>query len=142
LTWNWTCRLNQQKSFHLFQTLWRCNLIYSKLSPFHVISLIHLWYILDIFQILRHSFLEFFKLEKITTMQVLGLVEDECWTFFMFSFMESKLKKCFNNHFHIIVGMYFQTLYNLNIFPYDATFRDWKEQKPKQILEQILMAMV
>ncbi len=82
--------------------------------PFHVIPLIHLWYILDVFQILKHSFLEFFKLDKITTMQMLVLVEDECWTISMFSFMKSKLKECFNDHFHIIVGMYFQTLYNLD----------------------------
>lgn len=76
--------------------------------PFHVIPLIHLWYILDIFQILRHSFPKFFKLGKITTMQMLVLVEDECWTFSMFSFMKWKLKECFNDHFHIIVGMYFK----------------------------------
>jgi len=62
-------------------------------SIFHVIPLIHLWYILDIFQILRHSFPEFFKLEKITTMQVLGLVEDECWTFFMFFFHGIKIEE-------------------------------------------------
>jgi hypothetical protein len=41
-------------------------------------------------------------------MQMLALVEDECWTFSMFSFMKWKLKECFNDHFHIIVGMYFK----------------------------------
>jgi hypothetical protein len=48
------------------------------------------------------------------------------------------MKKCF----HIIVGMNSQTLYNLTIFPSDTPFKNWKEQKPKQILEQTLMAVV
>jgi hypothetical protein len=66
-------------------------------------------------------------------MQVLGFVEDE-QVFSTLSFMKLGLKNCLNEHLHIIVGMYSQTSYILNTFPYDKCFDHWKEQKLKQSL--------
>jgi hypothetical protein len=45
--------------------------------PFHGNPLTRLWRTLEASYILRHSFLEFFKLVEIAIMQMLGLVEDE-----------------------------------------------------------------
>jgi hypothetical protein len=66
-------------------------------------------------------------------MQVLGFVEDE-QIFSTLSFMNSKLRNSLNEHLHIIVGMYSQSFYILNTFPYDKCFDHWKEQKPKRSL--------
>jgi hypothetical protein len=64
-------------------------------------------------------------------MQVLGSVEDE-QTFYTLSFMKTKLKNRLNEHLHTIVGMYSQTFFTLNTFPYDMCFDDWKKEKPRQ----------
>jgi len=66
---------------------------------------------------------EIFKLAKIAIVQLLGLVEDE-HTFSTLSFMKSKLKNHFNEHLHTVVGMYSQTFFTLNTFPYDTCFDD------------------
>jgi hypothetical protein len=58
--------------------------------------------------------------------QVMGSVEDE-QTFSTLSLMKSKLKNRLNEHLHMIVGMYSQTFFTLNTFPYDTFFNDWKE---------------
>ncbi len=73
---------------------------------------------------------------EIVVVQMLGLMEDD-WTFFTFSFMKSKLRNRFNEHLNIVVGMYSQTFCNLNTFPYDTCFEDWKEKKPRQTLDYI-----
>ncbi len=70
----------------------------------------------------------------IIVIQMLGLLEDE-QTFFTFFFMKSKLRNRRNEHLNIVVGMYFQTFYSLNSFPYNACFEDWKEQKPMWTLD-------
>jgi hypothetical protein len=79
-------------------------------------------------------FSQVFKLVEIIVIQVLGLLEDEQTISTLF-FMKSKLRNHHNEHFNIVVGMYFQTFYSLNIFPYNACFEDWKEQKPMQTLD-------
>jgi hypothetical protein len=83
-------------------------------APFHVNPLIRLWHILDVSHILWHSFLEFFKLAKITVIQVLGLVEDEC-TFSILSFLNSELRNYFNEHLSIVVRMYLVGAYFIHI---------------------------
>jgi len=65
---------------------------------------------------------------------MLGLVEDD-QTFSTFSFMKSKLRNHLNEHLNIVVGMYFQTCYSLNTFPYDTCFEDQKEKKPRRTLD-------
>jgi hypothetical protein len=69
-------------------------------------------------------------LAKIATIQVLGSMEDE-GTFSHTVFHKIQIEE----HLNTIVRMYFQTFYNLNIFPYDACFEDWKEQEPRQTLD-------
>jgi hypothetical protein len=71
---------------------------------------------------------------KIVVIQMLGLVEDER-TFSTISFMKSKLRNRLNEHLNIAVGMYFQTFFGLNTFPYDTCFEDWKESKLRQALD-------
>jgi hypothetical protein len=111
-------------------------------APFHVNPLIRLWHTLEASRILQQSFLEFFKLVEIVVVQVLGSMEDER-TFSTLSFMKSKLKNHFNEHLHTIVGIYSQTFYTLNTFLYDkADFDDWKEQKPRQGLNYVIIQMV
>jgi len=83
----------------------KSNVVAAMEAPFHINPLTQLWWTLEVFCILRHSFLKTFKLVKIATIQVLWLVEDE-HTFSTFSFMKLKLKSCLNEHLHIVVGMY------------------------------------
>jgi hypothetical protein len=85
------------------------NVVATMEAPFHVNPLTQLWQILEGFHILRHSFLEFFKLAKIAIMQMLGLVEDER-TFSTLYFMRSKLRNHLNEHLNSVVVMYSQTL--------------------------------
>jgi hypothetical protein len=110
-------------------------------APFHINPLTWLWRTLEASHILRHSFPKKFKLAKIVIMQVLGSMEDE-HTFSTLSFMKSKLRNHFNEHLPIVVGMYSQTFFTLNTFPYDTCFDDWKEQKPRQGLNYVIIQMV
>jgi len=54
-------------------------------------------------------------------MQMLESMEDER-SFSTLSFMKSKLENYVNNHLYTVVGMYSQTLYILDTFPYDTCF--------------------
>jgi hypothetical protein len=108
----------------------KCNVVATMEVPFHINLLTWLWRTLEASRISRHSFPKFFKLAKIAIVQLLGLVEDE-HTFSTLSFMKSKLRNHFNEHLHTVVGMYSQTFFTLNTFPYDTCFDDWKEQKPR-----------
>jgi len=85
------------------------NVVATMEALFHANPLTQLWWILEASWILRHSFLEFFKLAKIAVVQMLGLVENK-QTFFILSFMKCKLGNHFNEHLNDVVGMYFQTL--------------------------------
>jgi hypothetical protein len=83
----------------------KSNVVAAMEVPFHGNPLTQLWWTLEVSWILRHSFLKFLKLVEIAIVQVLKLVEDER-TFSTVSFMKSKLRNRFNEHLHIIVGMY------------------------------------
>jgi hypothetical protein len=131
-----TIVLDMQSS--LFKITIQFNVATTMEAPFHVNPLTWLWWTLEASCILRHFFLEFFKLVEIAIVQMLGLMEDD-QTFSTFSFMKSKLRNRFNEHLNIVVGMYFQTFYSLNTFPYDTCFEDWKEKKPRQTLDYILI---
>jgi hypothetical protein len=61
---------------------------------------------------------EFFKLVKIVTIKMLGSEEDQ-HTFSTISFMKPKL-----HNLHVVVGMYSQTFFTFNNFPYDGIFDD------------------
>jgi hypothetical protein len=113
----------------------KSNVVATMEVPFYVNPLTQLWrtlkasHILRVFKIL--GFFGIFQLIEIAMTQVLGLVEDE-QTFSTLYFMKSKLKNRPNEHLHTIVGMYSQTFFTLNTFPYDMCFDDWKEEKPRQ----------
>jgi hypothetical protein len=109
---------------NVFKMIMKSNVVIAMEASFHVNPLTWLGCILEACCILWHSFVEFFKLVEITTMQVLGSVEDE--NLFHPFFHKIKIEKHFNKHLHIIVGMYSQTFYTLNTFPYDTCFDDWK----------------
>jgi hypothetical protein len=65
---------------------------------------------------LNHKLLEYMKLAKITTIQVLGFVEDK-HTFNTLSFMKNWLWNWFNTHLDLYSWQYF-TFHN---FPYNQT---------------------
>ncbi len=127
-----TSALDMQSS--LFKIIMQFNVAIAMEAPFHVNPLTQLWRTLEASRILWHSFPEFFKLAKIAIVQMLGLVEDDR-TFSTFSFMKSKLRNHLNEHLNIVVGMYSQTCYSLNTFPYDTCFEDRKEKKPRWTLD-------
>jgi len=64
---------------------------------------------------------------------VVGVLDMQFNIFYPF-LMKSRLRNCLNEHLHIVVGMYSQTFYTLNTFPYDAYFDNWKDQKPMRAL--------
>jgi hypothetical protein len=114
----WSLMLLQQWRFHFMSILWRSFGEHYRLPTS-----------LGFSKFLEFS--EFFKLVEIATMQVLGSMEDK-QTFSTLSFMKSKLRNHLNEHLHAIVGMYFQTFFTSNTFPYDVCFDDWKKEKPRQ----------
>jgi hypothetical protein len=71
---------------------------------------------------------EFVKLAEIAAVQVLGSVEDER-TFSTLTFMKTKLQNRLDGHLPVVVGMYSQSHFNLDNFPYDAAFDDWNAVK-------------
>jgi len=98
-----TSALDLQSS--VFTMTMKSNVVIAMEPPFHVNISTRLWCTLEASRILRHSFLDFFKLAEIAIVQVLGSMEDER-TFATFCFMKSKLKNFLNKHLHVIVGMY------------------------------------
>ncbi len=50
-------------------------------------------------------------------------IEDE-QTFSILYFIKSNLQNRFNEHLPVVVNMYFQTLFTLENFLYDATFEN------------------
>jgi hypothetical protein len=126
---------------NIFKITMKSNAATTMEAPFHINPLTWLWITLETSCILKHSFPKFFKLAKIVIVQVLGSMEDE-HTFSTLSFMKSKLRNHFNEHLHIVVGMYSQTFFILNTFPYDTCFDDQKEQKPRWSLNSVIMEII
>jgi hypothetical protein len=107
----------------------KSNAIVAKEAPFHINSLMQLWWTLEASHFLKAFIFKIFKLVEIVMVQVLGSAEDE-QTFSTLSFMKSKLKIHFNEHLHTIVGMYSQTFYTLNTFVrYNACYDDLEGAK-------------
>ncbi len=73
---------------NIFKCTMKANVFIAMEPPFHVNLFNRLQRTLSISQVLKNSFLKFFKLAKIAAIQILGSVEDE-HTFSTFSFMES-----------------------------------------------------
>jgi len=113
----------------------KSNVVTAMEVPFYVDPLTQLWQTLEVSHILRvFKILGIFgicQLIEIAMMQVLGSVEDE-QKFSTLYFMKLKLRNHSNEHLHTIVGMYSQTFFTFNTFPYDTWFDDWKEEKPRQ----------
>jgi len=107
----------------IFKIMMKSNAIATMEVPFHANPLTRLWRTLEASCILRHSFLEIFKLVKIAIVQMLGLVEDE-WTFSTLYFIKSKLRYRFNEDLQMVVGMYSKKKFIINTFPYDTCFND------------------
>jgi hypothetical protein len=97
------------RAFELQASVFKCtmkaNLAATMEPPFLVNPFTKLWCSLSMSHILKHSFLEYFKLAKIATMQVLGSVEDER-TFSTLFFMKSKLRNRLSHHLHTLLGMF------------------------------------
>jgi len=63
---------------------------------------------------------KYIKLAKIVVVQVSGYVEDEC-CFNSLNIMKKKLRKRLTMHLDVIIWMFAQKSYTLEIFPYDCT---------------------
>lgn len=93
-----------------------------------------LWRIIDASSMLRHGLLEYLKLAEIAIVLVLGSVEDER-TFSTLSFMKDRLRNRRQTHLPMVVTMHGQTFYDINSFPYDEAYNDWK--KSTQLTDDI-----
>ncbi len=76
-------------------------------------------------QIVVQKISKYIKLAKIVVVQVFGYVEDE-WCFSSLNIMKSKLRKRLMMHLDVIIWMFTQKSYTLEIFPYDYTIEEWK----------------
>lgn len=73
--------------------------------PYDVNPLTQLWKTIEVSQVLRTSMFEYLKVVKITIVQVLGSVEDEC-TFSTLAFVKPKLCNHLAKHLEVAMGMY------------------------------------
>jgi hypothetical protein len=87
-----------------------------------------LWIMLSTSKVLWNILLNYFKLAKIVIVQVFMSIEDE-QTFSILYFIQFKLQNRFNEHLPVVVNMYFQTLFTLENFLYDATFENCQRWK-------------
>jgi hypothetical protein len=85
-----------------------------------------LWRVVDTSSMLRHGLSEYLKLAEIATVLVLGSVEDER-TFSTLSFMKDKLCNRLQTHLPLAVSMHGQNFYDINSFPYEEAYNDWKK---------------
>ncbi len=65
---------------------------------------------------------------EITIVMVVGTVEDEK-TFSKVNFMKSKLRNCLTTHLDLVVRMYVQKFYRLEIFPFYTIIKEWGKEK-------------
>jgi hypothetical protein len=78
--------------------------------------LICLWKMINVFQLMFHTFPKYLKLTKIIMIHVHGSLKDErCFTFM--SFLKIKLYNYLNLHLQLIVVMYAQCFFTLDTFP-------------------------
>jgi len=92
---------------------------------------IRIWITFSTFKVLQSTLSKYFKLVKITTIQVLGSMEDE-QTFSTLYFMKSKLRNKLNEHLHVVVRMYSQTFFTLENFMYNVAFEEWQKLKDRR----------
>ena len=74
---------------------------------------------------LQHGLLEYLKLAEVAIVLVLESVEDER-TFSTLSFMKAKLRNRLQTHLSMVVTMRGQTFFDINNFPYDQAYLEWK----------------
>jgi hypothetical protein len=82
-----------------------------------------LWRVVDTSSMLRHGMSKYLKLVEITTVLVLGNVEDER-TFSTLSFMKDKLQNRLQTHLSLVVSMHMQNFYDINTFPYEHAYHE------------------
>jgi hypothetical protein len=85
-----------------------------------------LWRVINTSSMLRHGLSKNIKLAEIATVLVLGSMEDER-TFSTLSFMKDKLRNHLQTHLPLVVSMHGQSFYNINMFPYEQAYNEWKK---------------
>jgi hypothetical protein len=80
-------------------------------------ALTHLWCVINAYQLLFHSFLEYLKLAKIVMTHIFGCIEDEqCFSLVLF--LKNKVQNCLNPHLQLIIVMFF----TIDNFSYVVSF--------------------
>ncbi len=97
---------------NIFQCTMKENVCSTMELPILVNSFTWLWITPSISKVLQITLSKYFKLVKIAIVQMLGSMEDER-TFSTLYFMKSKSINRLNEHLHVVVHIYFQTLFTL-----------------------------
>ena len=84
-----------------------------------------MWRVVDTSSMLHHGLSEYLKLAEITTVFVLGSVEDK-HTFSTLLFMKDKLQNRLQTHLPLVVSIHEQNFYNINTFLYGEAYNDLK----------------
>ncbi len=71
---------------------------------------------------------KFWKLVEITIVVVVGIMEDE-QTFSKVNFMKSKFCNRLTTHLDLVVWIYVQKFYRLEIFPFYITIKEWGKEE-------------
>jgi len=116
---------------NIFKCTMKAN-VCSTMEPSILVNpFIRIWITFSTFKVLQSTLSKYFKLVKITTVQVLGSMEDE-QTFSTLYFMKSKLRNKLNEHLHVVVRMYSQTFFTLENFMYNVAFEEWQKLKDRR----------
>jgi len=85
-----------------------------------------MWALLTINQIICSKLLEWLNLVELSMVMVLINMEDErCFS--NLSFMKSKLRSRLTTHLDIVVKMYAQSFYIMEIFPFIVAIKSWDQ---------------
>jgi len=117
-------KLEAQASF--FKVTMLANSTATMKPPLDCNPCFKMWALLTINQIICPKFLEWLNLVELSMVMVLNSMEDErCFS--NLSFMKSKLRSRLTTHLDLVVKMYAQSFYTMEIFPFIVTIRSWDQ---------------
>jgi hypothetical protein len=109
----------------MFKLTMKSNVIVCMALPFDLNPLTKMWHLVITFRVLSSSFPKYVKLVELAMMQIVGDVEDErCFS--TLAFTKSKLWNRFTTHLPLVVCMFAQQVYTLQIFPYADYIEQWQ----------------
>jgi hypothetical protein len=115
----------------LFKLTMRENATSMLKKPFTINPVTRMWMSIDGNSYLRHSLSEFLKVAELGIVMVLGSVQDER-TFSTVTFIKTKFRNRLTTHLPLVVDMKSQKFFNIQTFPYDSAYENWRDASKRQ----------